>query len=291
MKALIIEDEALIARKLQSKIENIANDIKIIAVLPSLKTAKNWFMQNAEPDLIFMDIQLCDGVSFELFDVYKLSCPVIFITAYDEYALRAFKVNGIDYLLKPVADEELKKAIDKSRAIIESKTYSPLSIQELIKNLRGGNTTSLYKEKFIVNTRSTWIPVNASDVVCFMRETLIYLFTFGGEKYILDIATLDELEELLDPKKFFRANRQYIIHIDAIQSVKPHENSKLTATLKAPWKFEIDISRLKAPEFNPHCSYPENKSGFVGDSLFLISERGTTDFLREKGCGLYFNAA
>ncbi len=205
MKALIIEDEALIAKKLQSKIENIASDINIIAVLPSLKTAKNWFMQNAEPDLIFMDIQLCDGVSFELFDIYKLSCPVIFITAYDEYALRAFKVNGIDYLLKPVDEEALKKAIDKSRAIIESKAFAPLNI--------------------------------------------IYLFTFGGEKYILDIATLDELEELLDPKKFYRANRQYIIHIDAIQSAKPHVNSKLTATLKGPWKFEIDISRIKARDF------------------------------------------
>jgi len=249
MKALIIEDEALIAKKLQSKIENMASDINVIAVLPSLKTAKNWFMQNAEPDLIFMDIQLCDGVSFELFDTYKLSCPVIFITAYDEYALRAFKVNGIDYLLKPVDEEALKKAIDKSRAIIESKAFAPLNIQELVKNLREGNITSLYKEKFIVNVRSNWIPVNASDVACFMRETLIYLFTFGGEKYILDIATLDELEELLDPKKFYRANRQYIIHIDAIQSVKPHVNSKLTATLKGPWKFEIDISRIKARDF------------------------------------------
>src|SRR5215831_8866683 len=116
MKALIIEDESLIAKELQNKIEDIAGDINIVEILPSLKTAKKWFMQNAEPDLIFMDIQLCDGVSFELFDLYKLSCPVIFTTAYDEYALRAFKVNGIDYLLKPVDDEELKTAITKCRS-------------------------------------------------------------------------------------------------------------------------------------------------------------------------------
>jgi two-component SAPR family response regulator len=102
MKALIIEDESLIAKELQNKIENIASDIHIVEVLPSLKTAKKWFMQNAEPDLIFMDIQLCDGASFELFEIYKLSCPIIFTTAYDEYALRAFKVNGIDYLLKTI---------------------------------------------------------------------------------------------------------------------------------------------------------------------------------------------
>jgi DNA-binding LytR/AlgR family response regulator len=249
MKALIIEDESLIAKELQNKIENIANDVHIVEVLPSIKTAKKWFMQNAEPDLIFMDIQLCDGVSFELFDIYTLSCPVIFTTAYDEYALRAFKVNGVDYLLKPIDEEELKKAIDKSRSIIESKTFSPLDIQQLVKNLREGSTASLYKEKFIVNVRNTWIPVNTNDVVCFMRENLNYLFTFGGEKYILDVNTLDELEELIDPKKFYRANRQYIIHIDAIQSVKHQENSKLTVSLKAPWKFNVDISREKAPAF------------------------------------------
>jgi DNA-binding LytR/AlgR family response regulator len=249
MRAVIIEDENLIARELQDKISAVAGDIEIVEILPSLKTAKKWFMQNAEPDLIFMDIQLCDGVSFELFDIYKLSCPVIFTTAYDEYALRAFKVNGIDYLLKPVDEEELKKAIDKSRSIIESKSFIPLDIQQLVKNLREGNKNSLYKEKFIVNVRNSWIPVNTCDIAFFMRENLNYLFTFNGEKYILDVATLDELEELLDPKKFYRANRQYIIHIDAIQSVRHHENSKLTVSLKDPLKYNIDISREKAPVF------------------------------------------
>src|SRR5689334_14661719 len=102
MKALIIEDENLIAQELLTKIKNVAEDVQVMEVLPSLKTARKWFMQNAEPDLMFMDIQLSDGVSFELFDAYKLNCPVIFTTAYDEYAIRAFKVNGVDYLLKPV---------------------------------------------------------------------------------------------------------------------------------------------------------------------------------------------
>jgi len=249
MKAVIIEDETLIAKELQNKIEAVASDIDIVEVLPSLKTARKWFMQNAEPDLIFMDIQLSDGVSFELFDVYNLSCPIIFTTAYDEYALRAFKVNGIDYLLKPVDDDELKKAIGKCRTFIESKTSALPDIQQLIKSLRQGNATSAYKEKFIVNVRNNWIPVNTADIACFMRENLNYLFTFTGEKYILDFTTLDEVEDLLDPQKFYRANRQFIIHINAIQSVKPHENAKLTVLLKAPLKFEIDISREKAPAF------------------------------------------
>ncbi len=249
MKALIIEDEALIAKELGTKIMQLADDVEVVEVLPSLKTAKKWFMQNAEPDLIFMDIQLSDGVSFELFDIYHLRCPVIFTTAYDEYALRAFKVNGVDYLLKPVDDDELKKAIEKSRNIIQSKTATPFDIQQLVKNLKEGNSSTLYKEKFIVHVRNTWLPVNTGNIACFVRENLNYLFTFTGEKYILDFSTLDEVEELLDPKKFYRANRQFIIHIDAIQSVKPHENAKLTAIIKPPLKFEADISREKAPAF------------------------------------------
>src|ERR1700755_2993608 len=118
MKAVIIEDEHLIAKELAARIKNIAPDIEVVETLPSMKTAYKWFMENAEPDLLFMDIQLSDGVSFELFERYDIKCPVIFTTAYDEYAIRAFKVNGVDYLLKPVDEEELLRAINKCRTII-----------------------------------------------------------------------------------------------------------------------------------------------------------------------------
>jgi len=113
MKALIIEDEKLIADELQHTIRTVAGDVEILDLIPSLKAARKWFMQHAEPDIIFMDIKLGDGLSFELFDQFTLQCPIIFTTAYEEYAIRAFKVNGIDYLLKPVQDTDLKKAIDK----------------------------------------------------------------------------------------------------------------------------------------------------------------------------------
>ena len=250
MKAVIIEDEVLIAQELQNKIRNVSGDVEIIEILPSLKTARRWFMANAEPDLIFMDIQLSDGVSFELFDAYQLSCPVVFTTAYDEYAIRAFKVNGVDYLLKPVDDEELKKAIDKCRGIIESKARFPSDIKQLIQKLSLPQASqSLYKEKFIVSFRHQWIPVNTKDIACFMKENIHYIYTFSGEKHILDFTTMEEIEELLDPGKFYRANRQFIINIDSIQSVKPHENQKLSLTLKAPLKIEVDISREKAPAF------------------------------------------
>jgi DNA-binding LytR/AlgR family response regulator len=249
IKAVIVEDETLIARDLSHKISSVAEDIQVVEILPSLKTAKKWFMQNAEPDLLFMDIQLSDGVSFELFDHFTLSCPVIFTTAYDEYAIRAFKVNGADYLLKPVDNEELKRAIDKSRRMVESQNKAPGSVQELVNALQHPQSATLYKEKFIVNVRNNWIPVATRDIACFMRDNLNYLFTFAGEKYILDYTTLEEVEELLDPKIFYRTNRQSIIHIDAIQSIKPHENQKLTLTLKSPLKMEQDVSREKAPAF------------------------------------------
>jgi len=248
IKAVVIEDEQLIAKELANKISAVADDVNIIEFLPSLKTARKWFMQNAEPDLLFMDIQLSDGVSFELFEHFNLSCPVIFTTAYDEYAIRAFKVNGIDYLLKPVDESDLKKAIDKCRSMVSEKSVVPADMKQLMASLAMPQQ-SLYKEKFIVSVRNNWIPVDTKDIACFVRENLNYLYTFNGDKYILDYTTLEDIEELLDPRIFYRSNRQSIIHINAIQSVKPHENQKLSVFLKAPLKMELDISREKAPAF------------------------------------------
>ena len=250
MKAVIIEDESLIAKELQYKIMEVAPEIRIIEVLPSLKTANKWFMENAEPDLLFADIQLSDGTSFEIFDRFDLKCPVIFTTAYDEYAIKAFKVNGVDYLLKPIDTQDLKKAIDKCRTIIENKSQYPKDIQQLLQMMSQPNAAGVgYKEKFVVKVRNQWLPVPTKDIACFIRENLNYLFTYNGDKYILDFTTLDEVEELLDPRIYYRANRQAIIHIDSIQSVKPQENQKLVVTLKAPLKMELDISREKAPGF------------------------------------------
>jgi len=250
MNAVIIEDENLIARELQYKIASIAPDVKITEVLSSVKTARKWFMENAEPDLVFADIQLSDGVSFEIFERYELKCPVIFTTAYDEYAIKAFKVNGIDYLLKPIDNDDLKNAINKGREIIASKSQYPRDIQQLLQMMANpGVTQTSYKEKFVVKFRHQWLPVLTKDIACFYRDNLNYIITFSGDKHILDFTTLDEVEELLDPKYFYRANRQAIVHIDAIQSVKPHENQKLTLTLKVPLKMEQDISREKAPGF------------------------------------------
>ena len=250
MKAVIIEDESIIARVLENKIKKVADDVEIIAVLPSLKTARRWFSENAEPELMFMDIQLSDGVSFDIFNDFSLSCPVIFTTAYDEYAIRAFKVNGIDYLLKPVKEEELKAAIEKCRKISGKDDYPPTDMKALLQAIANPSSVSAYKEKFIVNIRNQWMPVSTRDIACFSKEVLNYIYLFNGERYQIDYTTLEEIEELLDPKDFYRANRQFIINIEAVHTVKPVENSKLIIRLKEPnHKLDIDMSRLKSPEF------------------------------------------
>lgn len=250
MKAVIIEDEEIIAKLLLSKIKKVAADVEVVCTLSSLKRAKKWFSENAEPDLLFMDVQLSDGVSFDLFNDFKINCPVIFTTAYDEYALKAFKSNGIDYILKPVKDDELNNAIEKCRKILKGNISKISDINSLISSFTNPENIIKYKEKFIANFRNQWIPINTKDISCFSKEVVNYAILNNGEKYSLDYQSLDEVEELLDPNQFFRANRQYIINLDAIQSVKPVENSKLIIRLKEPnHKLEIDTSRQKSPEF------------------------------------------
>ncbi len=250
MNTIIIEDEDIIARVLENKIRKLAPDLRILAVLPSLKTALRWLGENVEPDLILMDIQLNDGVSFEIFSHFTLKCPVIFTTAYDEYAIRAFKVNGADYLLKPIKDNELSAAIDKCRHIVKQTGKQATDMAELIKALAKPSAAPRYKEKFIVHFRNQWVLIDTKDIACFSKETLNYVYLFNGEKFGIDNSTLEEIEDLIDPRQFYRANRQFIINIEAVRSVKPVEGSKLIIRLKAPnEKLDIVMSRLKSPDF------------------------------------------
>lgn len=251
MNAIIIEDEKLVARELVASIAEIDAGVNLIEILSSVKTAMRWFAENPEPDLVFADIQLSDGVSFDIFDKFKLTCPIIFTTAYNEYAIRAFKVNGIDYLLKPVELDELQRAIDKAKNIVRSKSKVSLDLTKLVEALGSSNSgRNTYKEYFLGNLRNSLVPVKTQEVAFFTRETINFFVTKAGDKYILDMDTLDEVEVLLDPDVFYRANRQMIINIEAIQSVKNLANGKLILKLKSPnHSFEIDISRDKAPVF------------------------------------------
>jgi DNA-binding LytR/AlgR family response regulator len=250
MNAIIIEDETLVAKELLKKLGEVAPDIRVQSILPSLKTARTWLRDNAEPDLIFMDIQLSDGVSFELFQSFSLQCPVIFTTAFNEYAIQAFRSNGVDYLLKPVNKEDLKNAIDKCRRLVQTKQSMPLDIASLLAALTpGGLPQTGQKEKFVVNFRNTLLPVKTNDIAYFVRDQLIYLCTFDNQRHILDYPTLEEIEELLNSTRFYRVNRQYIVNENAIKSVYTHPTGKLTLKLTNQSAPEIDISREKAPAF------------------------------------------
>jgi DNA-binding LytR/AlgR family response regulator len=249
MKALIIEDENLIAAEMKATINTVAPDVEVLAILPSIKSSIKWFTDNPMPDLLFMDIKISDGLSFELFDHFTIDCPVIFCTAWEEYALRAFKVNGADYLLKPVQEEDLKKAIDKVRSMQKNTAAAiPADIKSLMDYFaQAGHTKPKYKERFIVNSLNKWTPVEAKDIAVIYRENLNYFYKFNGDKLIYDYTPLEEIEEVLDPELFFRANRQTIININSILSIKPYGNQKLMVQLKPPLKTEVDVSREKAP--------------------------------------------
>jgi DNA-binding LytR/AlgR family response regulator len=251
LKALIIEDEKLIARDLANKITEIDPGIQIIEILSSLKSARKWFLTNEEPDLMFMDIHLNDGLSFDIFKSFTIKCPVIFTTAYDKYAIRAFKLNGIDYLLKPVNEDELMMAILRARRMASLNNSIVNDHRTLAFDYANPiASTKKYKEKFIVNYRNQWIPLNVSDIALFTRNNVNYITTKDGKTYTSDNNTLEDVEELINPNDFFRANRQCIIHIDCINSIRPIDNQKLVIQLKDPLShLQIAISREKAPAF------------------------------------------
>lgn len=251
MNAVIIEDEKLVARELIYKINEIDPKITILETLPSVKTALKWFGENAEPGIVFADIQLADGVSFEIFEKFRLTCPIIFTTSYNEYAIKAFKVNGIDYLLKPVEPEELENAINKAKSLKKHPSNWPVDLIELISTLQSGNSARMsYKEQFLCNYRNAWVPIKSTDIAYFKYESVIFVFTKNNEKYTFGGETLEQLEEMLDPAQFYRVNRQFIVNMDAIERVWGIEGAKMIVKLKSPYQaVDIDISRQKVPVF------------------------------------------
>lgn len=245
MNILIIEDEPLVAQDLKNLIAKAEPEAKILNIITSVETARGWFDENNLPDLILSDIQLSDGISFEIFEALHIHCPIIFTTAYDEYAIRAFKLNSIDYLLKPVDETELRAALGKYRSLT-----TETILGEQLKSLMStwGSQSRKYKERFLTVHRNTLIPVMQNEIAIFHKEELIYLHTLSNEKYITEHHTLDEIESLLNPEIFFRVNRQYILHIQSVARIKTTHKG-LTVQLKPPINIELDISREKAVAF------------------------------------------
>lgn len=240
MKILIIEDEKPAATRLKQLILDILPEAKIDGNLESIIAATQWLMANPEPDLIFCDIQLADGLSFEIFNRVKVTAPIIFTTAFDQYAIKAFKLNSIDYLLKPIDTKELLNAIGKFKSLQIRPLVDIIQLQELLIPKQKD-----YKSRFMVRFGEKIQAVQASEAAYFFSEERVtFLHTFEGKRYILDY-TLDQLEAMLDPKNFFRLNRKYISSFEAITEIHTYSNSRLKIKLKDCSDNDILVSREK----------------------------------------------
>ena len=247
MTILIIEDEFLVAESLIRLVKEIEPSSRIVGPMASVKETKLWLQKNPRPDLILSDIQLADGISLDIFSTNRPECPIIFTTAYNEYALRAFKVNSIDYLLKPVDKNELRQAFEKFH-LLQSKFNNDIYVRQMMEMFNDIGKTRRYKERFPVHIGRSITLVTLSDTAAFIKEEIIYLINNDGKKLITEYRSLDEIEEIVDPNVFFRANRQALVHLDAIESYRVDHTSKLQLKLKSQ-KEEVAISKEKAGEF------------------------------------------
>ncbi|MGV3586127.1 MAG: LytR/AlgR family response regulator transcription factor [Adhaeribacter sp.] len=245
MNILIIEDEPLVARDLAKLVQKLEPAAQILATLESVETAVHWLENNIPPDLILADIQLSDGISFDIFKKVNPSCPIIFTTAYNEYALKAFKLNSIDYLLKPIDRQELAKALEKYKSL-QNTHLAAEQVKMLLRSLSGQQPK--YKERFLAVHKNAFVPVNTHDIALFKKEELIFIYTWQNQKYVAEQNTLEEVEHLLDPMLYFRINRQTIAHINTVGKMQSTYKG-LSVMLKPPFNLELDISRDKAASF------------------------------------------
>lgn len=243
MKIVIIEDEIPAINRLKELIRKLIPDAEILRELDTVRESRK-YLETASPDLIFMDIHLSDGNSFEILETVELPAPVIFTTAYDEYAIRAFRVNSVDYLLKPFGEEEVSRALEKFNRVYHSKTEPDL--QTLISILKPGNH---YPERFVVNLGKKLIPVRTSEIhYFFLEDKIVWLKRRDGKKYPVEYS-LDKLEMLTDPERFFRVNRQYLVCIDAIREVYSLSKSRVSLKLLPEPDDEVLVSFNKSHEF------------------------------------------
>lgn len=248
MKVLIIEDEAPAFRRLQKILDEVDPAIEIVDVIDSVEDSVKWLRNHTAPELIFMDIQLSDGISFEIFEQVKITSPVIFTTAFDEYMLRAFKVNSIDYLLKPIKQDDLARSLHKYAGMKEAfSANNSCDLNDLIRNIQLNDRK--YKARFLVKKGEQLVSVQSGDIAFFFaRNGIIHLQTSEGKVYLVDF-TLDELEKQLDPDHFYRANRQFILHFSAIKTVHKWYKSKLLIEPSQAIDDKIIVSAEKASSF------------------------------------------
>lgn len=249
MNVVIIEDEYPAAERLAKLLDHTGQPVTVVATLDSVASAVPWLQNNPAPDLILSDIQLSDGLSFEIYEQVVIKSPIIFTTSYDEYAIRAFKHRSIDYLLKPIKYEELVRAIEKYRTF--RSTFSGADhaarLEQLLDNL--SHTGKTPKKRFLVRKGEQLIPITDEEIAYFYTENeLVYLITNSSKKYVTD-HTLEQLESLADPAKFFRINRQFILNIAAIREIHTYFSSRLKLQLHPPPSDEVLVSKGKVKGF------------------------------------------
>ncbi|TJY36202.1 LytR/AlgR family response regulator transcription factor [Pontimicrobium aquaticum] len=246
MQVIIIEDEKPSARRLQRMLNNL--DITAEVMLHSVEESIDWFQNNAHPDLIFLDIQLSDGLSFEIFEKIDIQSAVIFTTAYDEYALQAFKLNSIDYLLKPIDDDDLTKSVSKFKERLPKQQAVTLDFND-IKNLLVNPIERDYKKRFSVKVGQHLKLINVDDIECVYSENKgTYVFTSEGRNYLLD-TTLEQLENELEPHTFFRINRKFFVNINAIKDMVSYTNSRLQIKLNNYNEQDVIVARERVKDF------------------------------------------
>jgi DNA-binding LytR/AlgR family response regulator len=254
MKILIVEDEDLAVKKLQKTLALVDKEAIVAGVTDSIKSSVEWLQQNPPPDLILMDIELADGQSFEIFNLADIKSPVIFTTSYDEYALKAFKVNSIDYLLKPVQKEELEAALNKYRQIKQA--YSPqnaagngINIDNIIKELQQKLQPKEYRKRFLVKHAQKLVSIEVDDITYFFSDGRLNFFkTTDNRKFVVDY-TMDELEDMLDPEKYFRISRSFYVSVESIDKIDDYFGNRLILQLKPPVDKEALVSREKVTDF------------------------------------------
>lgn len=246
MNVIIIEDEKPAARRLGRMLKELGIEAK--TMLHSVEESLNWFQNNEHPDLIFLDIQLSDGLSFEIFEEIPVSSAIIFTTAYDEYALKAFKLNSIDYLLKPIDEDELKVAVDQYKNQQTQETNLQVNIDD-IRRLLINPVDRKYKKRFTIKIGQHIKIIHVDEIECFYSENkATYIHTNGGRNYLID-HSLEHWQDQLDPEHFFRVNRTFIVHMNAIKDIISYTNSRLKLVLYSFKETEIIVSRERVKDF------------------------------------------
>jgi two-component system, LytTR family, response regulator LytT len=250
MKILIVEDEELAVKKLQKTLLSIDRMVEVVGVTDSIKSTVDFLKQNSSPDLILMDIELADGQSFEVFNMVPVKNPVIFITSYDEYALKAFKVNSVDYLLKPVQKDELEAALNKYKelnAVDNNKGSS--DINNLIKELQSKLQPKEYRKRFLVKQAQKLVSIEVDDIAYFYSDGRLNFFkTRDSRKFVVDY-TMDELSDMLDPEKYFRISRSFYVSVDSIDQIHDYFGNRLLLNLTPALDKEALVSREKVMDF------------------------------------------